>query len=199
MPRRVFSFDPPDHFVCGAVGQPGRRTFFLQAGKDGQVVSVALEKAQVAVLAERLALLLLALRDRGVELADEPQALVEPEVRPLVEPVVEEFRVGTLTLSWDADDERVVIEAREMTADDVSAAAEAEHEPELAGLLGGEIAGELGEGPDVVRVHLQPVDARAFVTGAVAVVEAGRPPCPMCGAPLEPTGHFCPRRNGYTH
>jgi uncharacterized repeat protein (TIGR03847 family) len=199
MPRRVFSFDPPDRFVCGAVGQPGQRIFFLQASKGGQVVSVALEKAQVAVLAERLALLLLALRDRGVELPDEAQALIRPEVRPLAEPVVEEFRVGTLTLTWDADDERVVIEAREMTADDLSPDADDEEEPGLAGLLHDEPGGEDGDGPDLVRVHLEPVEARAFVAGAVAVVEAGRPPCPICGAPLDPTGHFCPRRNGYTH
>ena len=51
MPRRIYSFDHPDRFVAGAVGQPGQRTFFLQATKGGQIVSVALEKAQVAILA----------------------------------------------------------------------------------------------------------------------------------------------------
>ena len=66
MTRRVFSFDSPDQFVCGAVGQPGQRTFYLQATKGERVVSVALEKTQVAVLAERLATLLLALRQGGV-------------------------------------------------------------------------------------------------------------------------------------
>src|SRR3954452_19937038 len=114
MPRRVYSFDPPDRFVAGAVGQPGQRTFFLQASKGSNVVSVALEKAQVAVLAERVATLLLALRQRGVEIGEE-RFSPTPE---LAEPVVEEFRVGTLTLGWDADNERVVIEAREMGDDD---------------------------------------------------------------------------------
>ena len=110
MPRRIYSFDPPDRFVAGAVGQPGQRTFFLQAVKGGQVVSVALEKAQVAVLAERVATLLLALRQRGVEIGEE-NLTNSPQ---LAEPVVEEFRVGTLTLGWDPDREVVVIEAHEI-------------------------------------------------------------------------------------
>jgi len=116
MPRRIYTFDPPDRFVAGAVGQPGQRTFFLQAVKGGQIVSVALEKAQVAVLAERVATLLLALRQRGVEIGEENLA----NTPQLAEPVVEEFRVGTLTLGWDADKEVVVIEARELGDDDVS-------------------------------------------------------------------------------
>ena len=59
------------------------------------------------------------------------------------------------------------------------------------------VASDIGEGPDLVRVQLEPDAALAFASGAVAVVQAGRPPCPQCGAPLDPTGHFCPRRNGY--
>src|SRR3954453_5536149 len=117
MPRRVYSFDPPDRFVAGAVGQPGQRTFFLQASKGSQVVSVALEKAQVAVLAERVATLLLALRQRRVEIGEEQ--LIGTMTPQLETPVVEEFRVGTLTLGWDAEREVVVIEAREMGEDDL--------------------------------------------------------------------------------
>lgn len=199
MPRRIFSFDPPDRFVAGAVGQPGQRTFFLQASKGRQVVSVALEKAQVAVLAERLATLLLALRERGVELADEALLGEGPQVDPLQEPVIEEFRVGTLTLAWDSEREQVVIEAREVTAADLEDEEdeEEEEEDEPQGSL--VLQPDTTDGPDMVRVHLLPADAHAFVSGAVAVVQAGRPPCPMCGEPLEPTGHFCARRNGYTH
>ena len=196
MNRRVFSFDSPDRFVCGTVGEPGQRTFYLQASKGSQVVSVALEKAQVAVLAERLATLLLALRQGGVAItegsADAPA--------PLAEPVVEQFRVGTLTIGWDGDRERIVIEARELTEEDdededdedeSSVEVEGEDDPELLAIADSE------DGPDLVRVQLEPDAALAFASGAVAVVQAGRPPCPNCGAPLEPTGHFCPRRNGY--
>ena len=115
MSRRVFSFDPPDRFVCGAIGQPGQRTFFLQASKGRQVVSVALEKVQVAALAERLAALLLSLRERGVDV----DWSREPDALPLMEPVFEQFRVGAMTLAWDEDHEQVLIEAREITDADL--------------------------------------------------------------------------------
>jgi uncharacterized repeat protein (TIGR03847 family) len=196
MNRRVFTFDSPDRFICGAVGEPGQRTFYLQASKGSQVVSVALEKAQVAVLAERLATLLLALRQGGVDITEGAADASTPE---LAEPVVEQFRVGTLTIGWDGDRERIVIEARELTDEDDELdedeeegeqAAEIEPEPVL-------VAADAIDGPDLVRVQLEPDAALAFASGAVAVVQAGRPPCPNCGAPLEPTGHFCPRRNGY--
>jgi len=204
MPRRIYTFDPPDRFVAGAVGQPGQRTFFLQAVKGGQIVSVALEKAQVAVLAERVATLLLALRQRGVEIGEENLA----NTPQLAEPVVEEFRVGTLTLGWDADKEVVVIEARELGDDDVddeeadeeSADAELSDADQLRAAIAQIAEVEAGESAldlDVVRVQLEPNAALEFASGAVAVIQAGRPPCPMCGEPLEPTGHFCTRRNGY--
>jgi uncharacterized repeat protein (TIGR03847 family) len=207
MPRRIFNFDSPDRFVCGALGQPGQRTFFLQASKGHQTVSVALEKAQVAILAERVASLLLALRQRGVEIGEERNPLT-PE---LAEPVVEEFRVGTLTLGWDPDRERVVIEARELgdeeeeEEDDEAEEAEAvEQASDAAAALRNALSGLGSDGEpianlDLVRVQLEPAAALEFASGAIAVVQAGRPPCPQCGEPLEPTGHFCPRRNGYSH
>jgi uncharacterized repeat protein (TIGR03847 family) len=205
MPRRVFTFDPPDSFVCGTVGAPGQRTFFLQATKGAQTVSVALEKAQVAVLAERVATLLLALRQRGVEIGEEP--LGKPPA--LAQPVVEEFRVGTLTLGWDGERGVVVIEAREMgDEDDEDDDEDDDDEPgeqlsdadqlraAIARLAESETS-EANSDLDVVRVQLEPNAALAFASGALAVVQAGRPPCPMCGEPLEATGHFCTRRNGY--
>ncbi|MEO6350699.1 MAG: DUF3090 family protein [Candidatus Limnocylindrales bacterium] len=194
MMRRVFSFDSPDRFICGAVGLPGQRTFYLQASKGSRVVSVALEKAQVAVLAERLAALLLSLKQGGVAISEETFGATPK----LAEPVIEQFRVGTLTLGWDSDRERVVIEALEITADDEEDEDSDEDEDEEAeeeepGLL----ASDLTDGPDLVRVQLAADAALAFASGALAVVQAGRPPCPQCGAPLDPIGHFCPRRNGY--
>ncbi|HUR15919.1 MAG TPA: DUF3090 family protein [Candidatus Limnocylindrales bacterium] len=194
MTRRIFSFDAPDRFVVGAIGQPGQRTFYLQAAKGAQVVSVALEKAQVAVLAERLASLLLALRQGGVAIEED----VTSATALLDQPVVEQFRVGTLTLGWDGERQRIVIEAREITDEDEDEEedddeGEAE-EPEEALALG---ANDLEDGPDLVRVQLDATAALAFASGAVAVIQAGRPPCPQCGAPLDPIGHFCPRRNGY--
>jgi uncharacterized repeat protein (TIGR03847 family) len=199
MTRRVFTFDTPDRFICGAVGEPGRRTFYLQAAKGGQVVSVALEKAQVAVLAERLATLLLALRQGGVAINEE----VPDGASELAQPVVEQFRVGTLTLGWDGDRGRVVIEARELSDDDEEdeddEEEDADEEQEPVAFAAASAAADVADGPDLVRVQLEPDAALAFASGALAVVQAGRPPCPQCGAPLDATGHFCPRRNGYTN
>jgi uncharacterized repeat protein (TIGR03847 family) len=182
MSRRIFSFERPDRFVCGAIGQPGQRTFFLQASRGQQLVSVGLEKVQVAALAERLGMLLLGLREQGV--AIEEATAEQVDASPLAEPIVEQFRVGSMTLAWDGDSEQVIIEARELTAGDD----ELEEPDDLA-----------ADGPDTVRVRLAPGVAHAFALRAVAVVQAGRPPCPQCGAPLDPAGHFCPRRNGFTH
>src|SRR3954465_7316513 len=109
MPRRLFQFDPPDRFVAGPRGQPGNRTFFLQARRAGQVVSVVLEKVQVAVLAERLGVLLDELETRGI--APSSDAVVT-DSGPLDEPVSETFRATTLTLGWDGDTEQILVEAR---------------------------------------------------------------------------------------
>jgi uncharacterized repeat protein (TIGR03847 family) len=186
--RRLFVFDLPDRFATGTVGQPGNRTFFLQARDGRRVVSVALEKTQVAVLAERLGRLLVELDKHGI--VEDPPTPIDPDEKPLDEPLNEAFRAGTLTLGWDSDSERVLIEARAQTDEgDVEAEAEAL-----------EIDDEDEEGPDLLRVRLSAEAARTFVEQAFRVVRAGRPPCPLCGNPLDPGGHICPRKNGqYVH
>jgi uncharacterized repeat protein (TIGR03847 family) len=179
--RRRFVFDPPDRFVAGTIGVPGQRTFLLQAREGRRIVSVSLEKAQVAVLADRLGQLLEDLAEVGV-----PSVGGRPgtqDMGPLDEPLNEAFRAGALTLGWDAGAERVLIEARA----DTGAADEA-----IAAMLDDED----DDGPDLLRVRLTAQAARAFVDRAVQVVNAGRPPCPLCGRPLDPRGHICPRRNG---
>jgi uncharacterized repeat protein (TIGR03847 family) len=209
MPRRIFSFDEPERFVAGTVGQPGARAFFLQARDGHRIVSVGLEKAQVAVLAERMAALLDELGRHGLDLSEgeatEGAARTEgsartgrtddtvatapgsdaarSDVAPLDEPLQEAFRAGTLTLTWDGDRQRIIVEAREITeADEAGEPVEVDDDDE--------------DGPDLIRVVMQPRAARDFAARAAAVVNAGRPPCPFCGQPLDPTGHLCPRRNG---
>jgi uncharacterized repeat protein (TIGR03847 family) len=210
-------FDPPDRFVTGTVGTPGSRTFYLQARAGEKIVSVSLEKVQVAVLAERLAALLDELERRGLarpERSDGDEA-------PLDEPLNELFRANALTLAWDGDAERVVIEAREAVIadddedegeddddegpDEVVIETEAEpdvdaaNEAALEGLAAAalEAAASLrADESDVMSVRLQPTDARAFVERTVKILASGRPPCPFCGEPLDPQGHLCPRRNG---
>jgi uncharacterized repeat protein (TIGR03847 family) len=182
--RRRFLFDPPDRFVAGAVGVPGQRTFLLQAREGRRIVSVSLEKAQVAVLADRLGQLLEELAASGASTAGGRQP---EDTDPLDEPLNEAFRATALTLGWDAGAGRVLIEARaESDADDEAIAAMLDDEDE--------------DGPDLLRVRLTAEAARVFVDRAVEVVNAGRPPCPVCGRPLDPQGHICPRRNGhYVH
>ncbi|HUP83924.1 MAG TPA: DUF3090 domain-containing protein [Candidatus Limnocylindria bacterium] len=206
MPRRVYSFDRPDRFIAGAVGMPGQRTFFIQASKGNQHISVGLEKTQVAVLAERIASLLLALKEGGVTIGDE----LPGPAPSLDEPVVQQFRVGTMSLGWDGEIGRVVIEAREIgeaDIDDDEDAAFTDEDEEAETVEGAEdegielrsLAADMDDPRDVVRVELDPQAALRFASGAREVVRAGRPPCPLCGTPLDPTGHFCVRRNGHAN
>jgi uncharacterized repeat protein (TIGR03847 family) len=187
MARRVYLFENPDRFVAGAVGQPGSRTFYLQAREGSRVVSVVIEKPQVALLAERLTELLAEVRSRGANVPDD-LSTGEVDRAPLEEPLVEAFRVGTMAIVWDGDDESVVVEAREITVDEGDE--ETDEETTEA---------EDDEDGDLMRVHMEPAKALAFAGRALEVVAAGRPPCPFCGQPLNPEGHICTRRNGYMH
>ena len=181
--RRRFIFDPPERFITGTIGEPGQRTFFIQASAGGRVVSVALEKVQVAVLADRLGALLLELDRRGIAPAGVEPAPGE-DTSPLDEPLNEAFRAGALTLGWDGDAERVLVEARAESEDGEPIDPDEDDE-------------EDEDGPDLLRVRMTADAARSFVERAVRVVASGRPPCPLCGQPLDPTGHLCPRRNGH--
>lgn len=195
MARRVYLFNPPERFIAGTVGEPGNRTFFLQ-GRDGaRIVSVSLEKVQVAAMADRLGRLLLELDERGiVEL--EPTVPLE-DVGPLDEPLSEAFRAGTLTLGWDGDLGRVIIEAQAMTeADEDEDDDEVDDDDSVAAAIEQLLAADDVDGPDILRVHLSATQARSFVERANRVVRSGRLPCPLCGNPLDPQGHICPRRNG---
>src|SRR5438067_8612312 len=133
MPGQLFEFDPPERFVAGTVGQPGERTFFLQASGGGRLVSVALEKVQVAALAEKLDELLDEVRRRQGGDSPVPAAAgVDVEdVAPLHAPVEEEFRVGTLALAWDEDSSQVIVEAQSAEPEPVEPSEPAESaEPE---------------------------------------------------------------------
>jgi uncharacterized repeat protein (TIGR03847 family) len=177
----IHEFDPPERFIAGTVGEPGARTFFLQARSGPKVVSVALEKQQVAVLAERIDELLdEVMANTGNDVLIPAVAPVGLEdSAPLDQPIDEQFRAGTMTLSWDPDIARVVIEVFPLV--DTNGDEEAEEvEPE-----------------EVFLVRLEAGPARAFVRRASLVIEAGRPDCPFCGSPIDPEGHLCVRANGF--
>ncbi|GAB2673507.1 DUF3090 domain-containing protein [Thalassiella azotivora] len=191
MPRQVLDYDPPDRFVAGTVGPPGARAFFLQAQGTPhgaalpRLTSVALEKQQVRALAERVEELLDEVVRRTGGAA--PVPAVAPadaeDLDPMKGPIEEEFRVGTMSLTWDGDREVVVIECFEVGP---------EPEEELP-----ELEPDADDERAVLRVTLTGASARAFAKRALALVAAGRPPCPFCAGPLDPDGHVCPRANGY--
>lgn len=181
MSRAIHVFRSPDRFVAGTVGQPGNRTFYLQAVHDARVVSVVLEKQQVAVLAERIGALLVEVHRRfGTPIP--PESVEVDDLSPLVTPVDAEFRVGTMGLGWDSEAETVVVELLAVTESEFDASV---------------VLDDAEEGPDAVRVFLSPESARQFATRSNRVISAGRPPCPLCEEPLDPAGHICVRTNGY--
>jgi uncharacterized repeat protein (TIGR03847 family) len=184
----IHEFDPPERFIVGTVGEPGQRTFFLQARTGNRMVSVALEKQQVAALAERVDELL------DQVLGDGSSGEIVPAVAPrdlddqapLEQPIEEEFRAGTMTLSWDPSISRVVIEVFPIN-DEVVAGPEVDDDDEFAE----------PEHDEVLLVRITPGAARAFALRAGRVVEAGRPSCPFCGGPIDASGHLCVRANGF--
>lgn len=179
----VLEFDPPERFVAGTVGPPGQRTFFLQVSDGPRLTSVSLEKQQLSTLADRVNDLL---DDFAAGDASDLAAESFEDVAPLATPIEDEFRVGTMSLGWDAEREVVIVECHDGQEEVV---AEEGGEPALAE--------PTGAFTTILRVVIEPAPARAFARRCAKVIAAGRPPCPFCGGPLDPTGHICPRSNGY--
>jgi uncharacterized repeat protein (TIGR03847 family) len=190
MSRRIIDLDTPERFATGAVGDPGDPSYFLQAVQGGHVTTVQLEREQVAVLADRVLAVIDEVERRGLVAMDAGPAGA-PDVRPLVQPVHEEFRVGTMVIAWDEDVDQIVVEARSMTFDAGAGEMALRDGDEIEE---DDIPDDAPIGPDVLRVHLTPFMAQQFARRANRVVAGGRPTCPYCGAALEATGHFCSRR-----
>lgn len=180
MSRVIHVFRQPERFVAGTVGEPGDRSFYLQAIEESRTISVLLEKQQVSVLAERIAALLEEVSRRfGTE---EPEPGPGGDLDPLAVPLEEEFRVGTMGLGWDAESKSVVVELLAVSEEEIDESV---------------VLDDTDEGPDALRVFLSPEQAHAFADRAEKVVSAGRPPCPLCAEALDPDGHVCVRLNGY--
>jgi uncharacterized repeat protein (TIGR03847 family) len=150
-----------DRFTVGTVGPVGRRVFLLQCRGGGVMLTLKVEKQQVSVLAEYLSRLL----------GDLPRPEEVPQDLELEESTEPQWVVGTLGVSYDDENDRIVLVAEELV--------------------------EEGEDGDVARCAVTRAQATAFAIRATGLVEAGRPPCPMCGLPLDPAGHECPRTNGH--
>jgi len=178
MPTRVHEFAWPDRVVVGTIGVPGARTFYLQVRAGKQVVSIAMEKQQSALLAESIDEIL----DELITVKGNPFSV--PTGTPIelvdndpLEAVQEQFRTGAMSLGWDPTTAQIVIEAHPLTDDD------ADDDESLHG--------DVADEPEMLRVRMPVGTARAFTKRTREIVGAGRPICPLCGYPMDADGHIC--------
>ncbi|MEM7323024.1 MAG: DUF3090 family protein [Actinomycetota bacterium] len=169
-----FEFRDVTHFTAGAVGEPGDRTFYLQVGDDLAMVTVKLEKQQVKALAQFL---------KGV-LDDLPSTTTPASVTPLVDPTDPEWTVGQIAVGIEEANAEVVLVIEELVPVDED---ELDIEDDILGL-------EEDSGAKI-RAHIDVHRAANFVITSDELMNQGRPPCRLCGQPLDPAGHACPRLN----
>ena len=161
----------PDIFTADYVGEPGGRTFYLQARTDMTTTSFLVEKQQVAVLADRLRDVLVMIDNKDT--IKSAVSARDPALT-LGEPLEPEWRVGDMGLAYDEEADRVIVLLQE-------AQTEEEVDPDGSS----------------VRLMLRRDQARAFILHAIAIVGEGRPICQLCGLPMDPAGHRCPASNGH--
>ena len=177
MPRSGIDLNPVHHITSDAIGQPGQRVFYLQGWREADIqpVTIIIEKVQLQTLASGLVEML-------AEIARQTPALAEPDteydadkmrISPPVDPL---FRAGEMGLGYDAEQDLIVILVREIVIEDA--------DPEQA---------------SVVRFWCTRQQAAWLAAWSSEVVQHGRPICPQCGQPMEPEGHFCPKKNGHKH
>jgi uncharacterized repeat protein (TIGR03847 family) len=156
-----YDISSPDRVTVGTVGPVGSRLFLLQCRQGPTLLTLKIEKQQVAVMADYLT--------RIVRQQRRPDEL--PEDLPLEEPAEPAWAVGTIGVSYDEGEDRIVLVIEELVGDEESGA--------------------------IARLSITREQAAAFAIQATRLVESGRPPCPLCGSPLDPSGHECPRTNGH--
>lgn len=173
MPRFEIDVDPCNHLTIDAIGQPGNRVFYLQGWQAERTITVLLEKVQAQSLAVSIEQFLAQVAVQHPELA-EAQAEYSPEKMRLTPPVDPIFRAGELGLGYDPARDLVVIVTHEILAE-----------------------GDNAEEAAVVRFWCSRNQALALARWSSQVVKQGRPICPQCGQPIDPEGHFCPKKNGH--
>jgi uncharacterized repeat protein (TIGR03847 family) len=176
MPSR--ELDPVTRLTADAVGDPGQRTFYLQAASGADQVTLLVEKEQVRRLAESLESWLPELASDRPEDPEETRAAEIGELA-LSEPLEPDFRVGQLSLSYDPQRDRVVVVATELVASE-------EDDPDA-----------VTPEPQEIRLWVTRPQLRVLARHGSQVVARGRPLCPLCGNPLDPAGHICPALNGH--
>jgi uncharacterized repeat protein (TIGR03847 family) len=178
----IIELDDIDGLGTGAVGEPGKRAFYIQARTENAQLTVLVEKEQVALLATEAVAFLDRIADDYPEL---PVSLAEGEAQ-LREPTVPLFRARLIGLGFDPERELVLLELRERAddedddAEDETAVAEAVEDAEIG---------------YVARIYATRAQVRAMAARGAEAVAGGRPPCPLCDMPMDPAGHRCPRWN----
>ena len=166
--------DPVGRITAAAVGEPGERTFYLQARKDDVLVSLLIEKQQVALLSMHIDELL-----ERVGPPEEAGAEADIETLDLEEPITPEFRVGQIGLGYDENRDLVLVQCDELVPEEEDESVTREDEPGR------------------VRLWATRAQVQALARRGEQEVAAGRPICPMCGEAMDPEGHFCIRSNGH--
>ncbi len=167
MAEFTYEFHTVQRITAGAIGKPGRRVFYIQARDGNRRLSLIAEKEQVRALADALDRLLEELAEQNPLLASSDDLLISD--MSLEEPLEAEFRVEQMGLGYDTDRDVVVLVLQGVSEADTM----------------------------VARIAATRAQMRALSTHAARVVAAGRPICGNCGRPIEPSGHFCPERNGH--
>jgi uncharacterized repeat protein (TIGR03847 family) len=170
-----FDLNAPQRFTAGAVGEPGHRVFYVQAAEGSMTVTLKLEKTQVAALAQYLAELL-------ADLPPVPDDAVPTDVE-LIEPAIAEWTVGTIGVAVDEARDRMVVKFQELRDLDYD-----EEDDDVD-----------DESVSIATFTVTRAQAMAFVRRAAELVSSGRPPCALCGRPLDPEGHVCIKTNGHLH
>ena len=175
MPATEIDLQPVTHITTDAIGQPGKRVFYIQGWQEERTITLIVEKVQIQSLAVGYEQFLTEIKEKFPDLQeanndfDESQMRIHPPVDPL-------FRVGELGLGYDADNDQVVLVARELVPEG--------EDPETAG---------------VVRFWCTRSQVGSMCKWGLEVASRGRAICPQCGEPIDPAGHFCPKRNGHKH
>jgi len=177
-----FDLPNPERVTVGTIGPVGERTFLLQVREGPTLMTLKLEKAQVSALARFLGRMLGELERPG-ELPSGEELALEPFEEP-------DFIVRSLGVTYDDDSDRIILVADEIDH------TEAEEQGEEPFGLTDDTEPDTDTGGSV-RLTMTREQAAALAIRGTELVEAGRPPCPLCGYPLDARGHVCPRTNGH--
>lgn len=175
MPHIDVELDPVSHITADAIGKPGQRVFYIQAQQALETVTILVEKIQIQSLGIGIEQFLQEIRERYPELVD-PSAAYDEEQMHIQPPVDPLFRAGEIGLAFDAERDQACLIINEIIADEMEA-----------------------DDARVARFWMTRSQLLAMITWGLDVANHGRPICPQCGEPMEPEGHFCPKKNGHKH